>query len=153
MERAILYTDGSCGINKDGGYASVLKYNDITVEIAGWETNTTSNRMEMVAAIRGLEYLKNPFLIFLASDSAYMLNPLKSKCYEDWFERKLARKNIDLWHILTDLTKYHRVEYIKIKGHSDDKMNEAVDRMAVQARKERLSYVNAYRSYSQPYAV
>ena len=147
MEQAIIYTDGSCGKNKDGGWACLIsiKHHDFStseIEIAGWEENTTNNRMEMIAAIRGLEYLKEPTQVYLASDSAYMLNTLKHKWYEDWFRYDKARKNVDLWKVLVKLTEQHIIKTIKVKGHSDDLVNVRVDKMAVQARLDKVSYTN-----------
>lgn len=102
--------------------------------------------MEMQAAIRGLEYLKESHIVFLASDSAYMLNTLKYKWYEEWFRLDKDRKNSDLWKQLVDLVQLHTMEYVKVKGHSNDDMNNKVDAMAVQARKEKLEYTNVYSS-------
>lgn len=144
MEEAILYTDGSCGKNRDGGWACLIKKSGVEIEIAGWEKDTTNNRMEMLAAIRGLEYLKERHSIFLASDSAYMLNTLKNKWYEDWFKYDRPRKNMDLWKKLVKLTNFHEVKTIKVKGHSDDWTNIRVDGMAVQARLAKVAYTNVF---------
>jgi ribonuclease HI len=146
VKQFICYTDGSCGKDRDGGYACILSTQTGNIEIAGWAEDTTSNRMEMTAAIRGLEYLNSPHTIFLASDSAYMLSTLEKKWYERWFATDQPRPNLDLWKRLVELAEFHIVKPIKIKGHSDDAMNIKVDKMAVEARKEKLSYINVNRT-------
>lgn len=147
MYQAICYTDGSCGKDRSGGWACILTLdNGTSVEMAGWEPDTTNNRMEMVAAIRGLEFLVEPHRVFLASDSAYMLNTLKHRWYIEWFRSNKGRKNLDLWRLLVDHVNYHTTEFIKIQGHATDEMNIRADKMAVEARKERLGYKNVNRS-------
>lgn len=135
LPEAVCYTDGSSGKNGEGGYAALLATEHYGIEITGYVPNTTNNRMELMAAIKGLSFLHAPHEVKLVSDSAYMLNTIKYKWYERWFEEKIPRKNMDLWSDIRDLLCYHIVEPIKVKGHTGVEHNERVDKLAVAARK------------------
>lgn len=102
--------------------------------------------MEMQAAIEGLSFLSEPHHVYLVSDSAYLLNTLKHGWFNEWEKEREAhpdlplRPNYDRWQKLLPLTRYHEIEYVKVKGHKSkaeggDPYNERVDKLAVAARK------------------
>ncbi len=133
----VIYTDGACYNNPGpGGWAAILIYNDIQKEISGFEPNTTNNQMEMKAIIMGLSSLKRKCVVDVYSDSAYIVNAFKQNWIDNWIEKgwktssKKAVKNIELWKKLISLTEYHKVTFHKVKGHSDDELNNRCDRLA-----------------------
>ncbi len=137
MKKVTIYTDGACSYNPGpGGWGAVLIYNSKRKEISGGEENTTNNRMEMTAVIRALEALKEPCVVDLYSDSAYVVNAIS----EGWLLRwessswrtadKKPVKNDDLWKRITELLKIHRVTFLKVKGHADDELNNRCDQLA-----------------------
>lgn len=146
MPHATIWTDGSCD-NSDGigGYATVVRTEDSLVELTGWTTMTTSNRMELTAAIEGLRSLSIPHDVELIADSTYLLKTLKNGWYERWkieTDRKKPRPNMDLWEQLDGLTKFHNIIFTKVKGHSGDYWNTRVDRLANYARKDKIGIRN-----------
>lgn len=137
-----LYTDGACSGNPGpGGWAFVLKHpaSKKELEASGAEAETTNNRMELMAVIRGLEALKAPSLVDLYSDSQYVLNGLK-EWMASWKKRgwrtadKKPVKNIDLWQELDALQATHQLRFHWIRGHSEHPENERCDQLAVAAR-------------------
>ena len=134
LPQAIIYSDGSSGQNRHGGWSCIVATPASGVELWGYEYDTTNNRMEMVAAMKGMHFLPGPHEVSLVSDSAYMLNAIKHKWYEEWFTRHYQRKNMDLWVEMRDLLCYHTVIPVKIKGHSGIVHNERVDKLAKEAR-------------------
>ena len=83
--KVIIYTDGACSGNPGpGGYGAILMYNDIKKEISGGESNTTNNKMELMAAIEALKMLKMPCEVELYSDSAYLINCFNNNWLEGW---------------------------------------------------------------------
>lgn len=136
----VLYTDGACSGNPGpGGWGAILMYRDHKKEISGYESATTNNRMELTAAIRGLECLKEPCQVELYTDSAYVCNAYLKGWLFNW-QRKGWRKadgkpveNQDLWQELSELTRQHRVTFHKVKGHSDNIYNNRCDELARQA--------------------
>lgn len=142
MKEVTLYTDGACSGNPGvGGWGAVLIYNKVEKRISGAEGDTTNNRMELLAVINGLECLKEPCKVTVYSDSAYTVNAfLKGWVYE--WERSGWKKadkspvlNTDLWQRLLSLTRIHRVEFIKVKGHADNEYNNICDKLATDAVK------------------
>ena len=134
-----MYTDGACSGNPGpGGYCAILTFGDMEKVVSGGEDNTTNNRMELMAVISGLESLKKTrCVVEVHSDSAYVVNAVNN----DWLKRWQARrwenvKNVDLWKKLLNLLAAHDVRFIKVKGHSDDEMNNRCDEIA---RKESQS--------------
>lgn len=132
-----IYTDGACSGNPGpGGWAAVLLYKQHKKEISGAENNTTNNRMELTAIIRGLELLKEPCSVKLYSDSAYSLNPFLNGWIETWktngwrTSAKEDVKNVDLWQTLIKLIEKHKIEFIKVKGHADNELNNRCDFLA-----------------------
>lgn len=138
-----MYTDGACSGNPGpGGWGAVLMFNGTLKELHGGERQTTNNRMEMMAAIRGLESLREPCHVRLHSDSAYLINCFKNRWYDNWRRNgwrnasKQPVENRDLWERLLELSTQHRIEWIKVKGHSDDEWNNRADELARMGAKE-----------------
>lgn len=137
MKNVILYTDGACSGNPGiGGWGAILIFGEIKREISGGEMETTNNRMEMMAVIRGLERLKYPCKVDVYSDSAYTVNAFQEGWVYGW-EKKSWKKtdgkavlNDDLWKRLLVLTREHSVVFHKVKGHSDDELNNRCDFLA-----------------------
>ncbi|NBI30140.1 ribonuclease HI [Chengkuizengella marina] len=143
MKEVTIYTDGACSGNPGpGGWGAILLYGEHRKEISGGEPNTTNNRMELVAVIESLKQLKSPCKVKLHSDSAYIVNCFKQGWIDNWKRngwknsKKQPVENQDLWKTLDGLMKIHDVEYIKVKGHSDNELNNRCDFLAVQAAKE-----------------
>lgn len=143
MEEVIIYTDGACSGNPGpGGWGSILMYKDNKKEISGGKENTTNNIMELTAVIEGLKLLKFPCKVKLYSDSAYVVNAFNQKWIYGWLKNgwknasKEPVKNKELWQELYDLTKIHEVEFIKVKGHSDNEYNNRCDELARNAIQE-----------------
>ena len=143
MKKVILYTDGACSGNPGpGGYGAILIYNNIEKEVSGGEKNTTNNKMEMMAVIKGLEMLKEPCEVEVYSDSAYVVNSIEKGWIYSWKKNgwkkadKKEVKNIDLWEILLKLMEIHKVTFLKVKGHADDELNNRCDRLAVSEREK-----------------
>ena len=137
MKKVMIYTDGACSGNPgDGGWGAILKYGEHEKEIAGFEENTTNNRMELKAAIEALKTLKMPCEVELYSDSAYLVNGFNNGWLENWKANgwvnsgKEEVKNIELWKELETLAGNHRVTWIKVKGHSDNEFNNRCDKLA-----------------------
>ena len=137
MEEIIIYTDGACSGNPGpGGWGSILMYKDNVKEISGASKNTTNNVMELTAVIEALKVLKFKCNVKLYSDSAYVVNAFNQKWIYGWMKNgwknsnKESVKNKELWEELYTLTKIHNVEFIKVKGHADNKYNNRCDEMA-----------------------
>lgn len=143
MKKVVLYTDGACSGNPGpGGYGAILIYNGIEKEISGGEKDTTNNKMEMLAVIKGLEMLKEPCEVEVYSDSAYVVNSIEKGWIDSWKKNgwkkadKKPVKNIELWEKLLDLMQKHKVTFLKVKGHADDELNNRCDRLAVMEREK-----------------
>jgi ribonuclease HI len=143
MKHIILYTDGACSGNPGpGGWAAILQYGQHEMELSGAENPTTNNRMEMMAAIEGLRALKEPCRVSLHTDSAYLARAFTEGWLTRWQRNgwqtagKKPVENKDLWLKLLEETSRHRVEWIKVKGHSTDELNNRADRLAVEALKK-----------------
>ena len=143
MEEVIIYTDGACSGNPGpGGWGSILMYKGNKKEISGGKENTTNNIMELTAVIEGLKLLKFPCKVKLYSDSAYVVNAFNEKWIYGWLKNgwrnssKEPVKNKELWKELYELTKTHEVEFIKVKGHSDNEYNNRCDELARNAIQE-----------------
>jgi len=138
VKMVYLYTDGACSGNPGpGGYGAILKYGDFVKEISGGEAETTNNRMELTAVIKGLEALKEQCNVVLTSDSKYVLDGLTQGWAEKWKQNGWMRTkkdkalNPDLWERLLELTNYHQMQYNWVKGHDGHPENERCDQMAV----------------------
>lgn len=137
-----LHTDGACSGNPGpGGWAFILKHpaSGAEKEDSGSDPDTTNNRMELTAVIRGLEALTRPSRVELFSDSQYVLNGL-SKWMAGWKKKgwktasKQPVKNVDLWTRLDELQGEHEINFHWVKGHNDHPENERCDALAVAAR-------------------
>ena len=133
-----IYTDGACSGNPGpGGWAALLIWGDKTKSISGHEANTTNNRMEMMAAIKGLEQVSKSVEIRLTTDSQYVKNGItqwiNTWLRNNWNGGKV--KNQDLWLKLVELKAKHNIEWCWVKGHSGNQYNEQVDKLAVEAIK------------------
>ena len=140
-----VYTDGAClGNPGPGGYGVVLLYDHHRRELSGGFDHTTNNRMEMVAAVKGLEALKEKCKVTLYSDSAYLVNAVTKGWAERWEangwrrgQKKDSRaKNADLWARLLELVRRHEVEFRWVKGHAGNRENERCDRLATEAAQQ-----------------
>ena len=143
MKTVTLYTDGACSGNPGpGGWGCILEYNGVQKELSGGEMETTNNRMELTAVIRGLQALKESCIVELYSDSKYVIDALQKGWAESWRQkgwRKADKKpalNPDLWEILLDLTARHTLHYHWVKGHADNPMNNRCDELAVMEWKQ-----------------
>ena len=137
-KNVILYTDGACSGNPGpGGYAAILIYKGIEKEISGGEPNTTNNKMEIMAVVKGLEMLKEPCNVTIYSDSAYVVNSIEMGWIFNWQKNNWKKKdnssvkNIELWEEMLKLLKIHNVKFVKVKGHSDNEYNNRCDKLAV----------------------
>ena len=143
MKTVDLYTDGACSGNPGvGGYCAILIYNKIEKVVSGCEKDTTNNRMELLAVIKGLECLKEKCKVNLYSDSQYVVDAFNKEWIYNWVnngwktsDRKKV-KNVDLWKKLLELSGYHQLNYIKVKGHSDNEYNNRCDKIAVEEYKK-----------------
>ncbi|MCI9503822.1 MAG: ribonuclease HI [Clostridia bacterium] len=132
-----LYTDGACSGNPGaGGWGAVLLFGEHKKEISGGEKETTNNRMEISAVIEGLRQLKFPCKVDVYSDSAYTVNAFTEGWIYGWEKggwKKADGKRVlndDLWKALLSLTRVHEVTFHKVKGHSDNELNNRCDELA-----------------------
>ena len=139
MKTLDLFTDGACKGNPGpGGWGALLRMGRHEKELFGAEAETTNNRMEMTAAIRGLEALTEPCAVTVYTDSKYLIDGI-TKWVDGWKKRgwinasKKPVRNADLWHELLAQTARHQVEWRWVKGHSGHPENERVDRLASDA--------------------
>ncbi len=131
-----LFTDGACRGNPGpGGWGALLRYGGHEKRLSGGELDTTNNRMEMMAAIMGLESLKRACDVRLTTDSVYVKDGI-TKWLDGWKKRgwktanKKPVKNKDLWQRLEEAVKRHEVEWHWVKGHSGHEENEIADQLA-----------------------
>lgn len=141
-----IFTDGSARGNPDGpgGYGTILQYVDGNGTLhertysQGYE-KTTNNRMELMAAIIGLEALNRPCEVELYSDSQYLINAFNQHWIEGWIKKGWKRgknepvKNTDLWKRLLAAAQPHTIRYIWVKGHAGHPENERCDQLATTA--------------------
>ena len=139
-EKVIIYTDGACSGNPGpGGWGAILMYKGAKKEISGGMKNTTNNIMEITAVVEALKCLKVESDVQVYSDSAYTVNAFKQGWIYNWMKNgwktanKEPVKNKELWQELYSLTKKHKVEFIKVKGHADNEFNNRCDEMAREA--------------------
>lgn len=143
MKKVHIYTDGACSGNPGkGGYGIILVYNEHRKELSGGYRLTTNNRMEMMAAIIGLEALKMPCEVSLYTDSRYLVDAITKGWAKKWQangwqrNKKETAKNPDLWQKLLTLCEEHEVKFIWVKGHAGHPENEQCDRLAVTAAQQ-----------------
>lgn len=144
--RVKIFTDGAARGNPDGpgGYGTVLEYVDTkgqlhTREYSCGYKKTTNNRMELMAAIVGLEALNRPCEVELYSDSRYLVDAFNQHWIDSWIMKGWKRgknepvKNVDLWQRLLDAKQPHKVTFIWVKGHDGHPQNERCDVLATTA--------------------
>ncbi|HTG38684.1 ribonuclease HI [Sphingomonas sp.] len=134
-------TDGACKGNPGpGGWGVLIRFGAREKELSGAEALTTNNRMELMAAIQGLNALTKPCRVTLSTDSRYVMDGL-TKWIHGWRKNgwKTASrqpvKNAELWQALLDAAAPHRVEWVWVKGHAGHPDNERADRLASDAAK------------------
>lgn len=137
-----VYTDGSCDTrSRRGGWGYLLRYNGREKTAAGFEANTTNNRMELTAAVKALEALKEPCQVTIITDSQYLKNAFTAGWLATWQKNgwrtagKQPVKNKDLWLELLALSQVHTLHWRWTKGHAGHSENERVDRLALEARR------------------
>ena len=139
LQKVKIATDGACKGNPGpGGWGALIRMGAHEKEISGGEAHTTNNRMELLAAIRGLEALTRPCHVTLITDSAYVKNGI-TQWIHGWKRNgwrtadKKPVKNADLWQELITASAPHRIEWTWVKGHAGDPDNERADRLASDA--------------------
>ena len=139
LPEVTIYTDGACEPNPGpGGWAAILRYGTYEKIISGGEPHTTSNRMELQAAIAALEALNQPCRVEFYTDSQYLQQGITT-WLPQWLERGWRKSdhkpvlNADLWQKLYALTLQHEIHWHWIRGHSNDPQNERVNRLAYRA--------------------
>ncbi len=139
LKKVELFTDGACRGNPGpGGWGVVLRYNGQEKTLKGAELLTTNNRMELMAAIAGLNALKVPCNVEITTDSQYVRLGITTWIH-NWRKNgwrtanKQPVKNADLWQALTQALELHQVEWHWVKGHSGHRENEIADELANQA--------------------
>jgi ribonuclease HI len=140
MKHITLYTDGGCSNNPGpGGYGVVLAYDSFRKELSGGFRRTTNNRMEIFAAIAGLEALKEPCRVTIVSDSQYLVYAIQKGWARKWkangWKRNSREKaiNPDLWDRLLKLCEIHDVQFQWVRGHAGHPENERCDELATAA--------------------
>jgi ribonuclease HI len=138
-ETVTLFTDGACSGNPGpGGWGALLRFRGVDRELSGGERETTNNRMELMAVIRGLEALKRSCSVVVVTDSRYVMDGL-TKWMAGWKRNgwrtanKKPVKNQDLWQRLDKAVSEHDVDWRWVKGHSGHDENERVDQLAREA--------------------
>ena len=136
MKKVTIHTDGACRGNPGpGGWGALLRFGDQERELCGGEPETTNNRMELTAAIRALEALKEPCAVELYTDSKYLMDGITS-WLDGWKARgwktsaKKPVKNQDLWQSLDQLADQHKINWHWVRGHAGHADNERADLLA-----------------------
>jgi ribonuclease HI len=139
LTRVEIATDGACKGNPGpGGWGVIIRAGTRERELSGGEALTTNNRMELTAAIEGLNALKRPCHVTLSTDSRYVMDGL-TKWIKGWQKNgwktaaKQPVKNADLWQALIAAAKPHRIEWLWVKGHAGHPDNERADKLASDA--------------------
>lgn len=140
LKHVDIFTDGAClGNPGPGGYCAVLKYGNNSKELSGGFRVTTNNRMEIFAAIAGLEILKQRCHVTVYSDSQYVVKAVSLGWAKKWRangwkrDKKEFAVNPDLWGRLLDLCDYHDVSFQWVRGHAGHRENERCDQLATTA--------------------
>jgi ribonuclease HI len=150
-----IYTDGACSGNPGpGGWGAVLRFGEVEKEICGGEaTETTNNRMELMAAIQALESLNRPVEVRVHTDSTYVRDGI-TKWLLNWKRNgwltaaKQPVKNADLWQRLEAAAGRHEVRWHWVKGHAGHPENERADRLALRGLQEAAIAAGADRTRS-----
>ena len=135
-----IHTDGSClGNPGAGGWAAVIvDEHGNREELFGGEVQTTNNRMELTAVIRGLRALREPCAVTVYTDSQYISRAINEGWLKKWkaagFAKKGGLKNAELWRELDGLLQTHDVKFVWVKGHAENEYNNRCDALAVRER-------------------
>jgi len=137
-----IWTDGAClGNPGPGGWGALLRWNGYERELSGGEAETTNNRMELMAAIQGLESLRRPCRVILTTDSQYVRKGI-IEWMGNWKKNgwktaaKKPVKNAELWQRLDQARARHEVQWDWVKGHSGHPENERADELATTAARQ-----------------
>ncbi|HQJ11033.1 MAG TPA: ribonuclease HI [Anaerolineae bacterium] len=140
LKHVTIYTDGAASGNPGpGGYGVILEFQGKRKELSGGYRRTTNNRMELLAAVVGLEALKERCEVTLYTDSAYLVNALNEGWAQRWRAHGWMRNknepalNPDLWERLLRLCEQHEVHFVWVKGHAGHPENERCDQLAQEA--------------------
>lgn len=139
MPKVTIYTDGGASGNPGpGGYGIVLLSGEHRKEMSGGFRLTTNNRMELLAVIIALETLKfDGTDVTIYSDSKYVVDAITKGWVFGWEKKGFAKKkNPDLWKRFLKIYTKHKVEFVWVKGHAGNELNEVADRLAVSAYQE-----------------
>lgn len=143
MDKVMLYTDGACSGNPGpGGYCAILTFGSHKKVISGSEKDTTNNRMELSAVIKGLEALTRSCEVTVVSDSKYVCDAINQNWLNSWKAKNWKKSdgkqvlNPELWKELDLLLAKHKVTFQWIKGHAGHPYNEECDRIAVEEYKK-----------------
>ncbi len=143
MPSVEIYTDGGCEPNPGpGGYGVVLIHPRKRAEVSGGFRLTTNNRMEIFAAIAGLELLRQPCKVTLYSDSQYLVKAMTEAWVATWKRKGWWRtrterpENVDLWRRLDALCQTHQVEFRWVRGHAGKPKNERCDQLSIAALRQ-----------------
>lgn len=134
-----MYTDGACSTDTGkGGFGTILVHNRTGTEkvISEGYRNTTNNRMELLAVIKGLETLTRQCTVNVVTDSKYVVDALEKGWLQKWLSKKDfdKKKNEDLWRRFWEIYLQHRVSFQWVRGHNGHPMNERCDKLAVAAK-------------------
>ena len=136
MKNVEIFTDGACRGNPGpGGWGALLRYGDNERSLCGGEHETTNNRMELMAVIKGLSALQRSCEVTVTSDSTYVLKGIQ-EWMPNWKKKgwktasKKPVKNVDLWQQLDELVEVHTIDWQWVKGHSGHAENEIADQLA-----------------------
>lgn len=136
MKQVTIYTDGACSGNPGrGGWGAILSHGEVEKELSGGEAHTTNNRMELMAAIKALESLKEPCAVTLYTDSKYVMDGI-TQWMKGWKAKgwktasKQPVKNQDLWQQLDSAIVPHQIQWQWVKGHTGNVGNERADALA-----------------------
>ena len=145
-QEVTIYTDGACSGNPGpGGWGAILMYQAQKKELSGFEPETTNNRMELRAVIEAVRALKVSCSVKIHTDSAYVCNAFHQHWLNNWQVNgwKTASKrdveNQDLWRELLSVLSKHTYQFVKVKGHSDNPLNNRCDELARLAIKQAIA--------------
>jgi ribonuclease HI len=137
LKQVVLFSDGAClGNPGPGGYGVILVYGAHRRELSGGFRRTTNNRMELTAALKGLQALKEPCAVRLVSDSEYLVNAIAKRWVFGWRARGWRRTagklvpNADLWDQIVKLIEFHQLSVEWVEGHAGHAENERCDLLA-----------------------
>jgi ribonuclease HI len=152
-----IYTDGACKVNPGtGGWAAIIQIDSDVIELVGYEPMTTNNRMEMMAVISGLEYVRRNSVVHVVSDSQYVVNGA-TKWMAAWERKNWVRnknesvKNVDLWQRMKQAIDKHKVTFEWVRGHNGHYQNERADLLANKAIMDGINGCTVYMDMTSPF--